>query len=219
VATVLIPRNTTVPTRKSEIFTTAEHNQPAVEIHIVQGERPMAADNKSLGKFRLEGIPPMPAGMPQIEVTFDIDANGILHATAKEKSTGKEASITIQNTTTLSEAEIDRMIKEAEANAEADRKRKEHAEIKNQLDTARIQAERVMGEKQSTPEAKSRLEAAVNKAKDLIERDAPDSELSAALQELANALQAYEQGATVGATAGQSSKPDDVIDADYKPAD
>lgn len=156
VFTVLIPRNTTVPTRKSEIFTTAEHNQPSVEIHVLQGERPMAADNKSLGRFRLDGIPPMPAGMPQIEVTFDIDANGILHATAKEKSTGKEASITIQNTTTLSEQEIERMIKEAEANAEADRKRKEHAELKNNLDTARIQAERVMGEKESTAEAKSR---------------------------------------------------------------
>jgi len=223
VATVLIPRNTTVPTRKSEIFTTAEHNQPAVEIHILQGERPMAADNKSLGKFRLEGIPPMMAGMPQIEVTFDIDANGILHATAREKSTGKEASITIQNTTTLSEAEIERMVKEAEANAEADRKRKEHAEIKNQLDTARIQAERLMGEKESTPEAKSRLEAAVAKAKELVERDAPDAELSSALQDLANALQAYEQGsmagATVGGQGGPANKPDDVIDADYKPAD
>ncbi|RDI94721.1 molecular chaperone DnaK [Meiothermus sp. QL-1] len=217
VATVLIPRNTTIPTRKSEIFTTAEHNQPSVEIHVVQGERPMAADNKSLGRFRLDGIPPMPAGVPQIEVTFDIDANGILHVTAKEKSTGREASITIQNTTTLSEQEIERMIKEAEANAEADRKRREHAELKNNLDTARIQAERVMSEKQSTPEAKSRLEAAISRAKGLVEKDASDSELRQATEELLAALQAYEQGATVGASS--SSRSDDVIDADYKPAD
>ncbi len=220
VCTVLIPRNTTVPTRRSEIFTTAEHNQPSVEIHVLQGERPMAADNKSLGRFRLDGIPAMPAGMPQIEVTFDIDANGILHATAKEKSTGKEASITIQNTTTLSEQEIERMVKEAEANAEADRKRREHADLKNNLDTARIQAERVMGEKQSTPEAKSRLEAAIGKAKSLVDSDGADADLRQATEELLAALQAYEQGAAAGAAQSQTSqKSDDVIDADYKPAD
>ncbi|MCX7740037.1 MAG: molecular chaperone DnaK [Meiothermus sp.] len=218
VCTVLIPRNTTIPTRKSEIFTTAEHNQPSVEIHVLQGERPMAADNKSLGRFRLDGIPPMPAGVPQIEVTFDIDANGILHVTAKEKSTGREASITIQNTTTLSEQEIERMIKEAEANAEADRRRKEHAELRNNLDTARIQAERVMGEKASTPEAKSRLESAIERAKTLVERDGSDAELRQATDELLAALQAYEQGAVQGQ--GQSApRSDDVIDADYKPAD
>jgi molecular chaperone DnaK len=222
VCTVLIPRNTTVPTRKSEIFTTAEHNQPSVEIHVLQGERPMAADNKSLGRFRLDGIPPMPAGVPQIEVTFDIDANGILHVTAKEKSSGKEASITIQNTTTLSEQEIERMVKEAEANAEADRKRKEHAELKNNLDTARIQAERVMSEKESTPEAKSRLEAAVSKAKSLVDTDGSDAELRQATEELLAALQAYEQASAVGAGSqaqGSTPKSDDVIDADYKPAD
>jgi molecular chaperone DnaK len=223
VSTVLIPRNTTVPTRRSETFTTAENNQPSVEIHVLQGERPMAADNKSLGRFRLDGIPAMPAGMPQIEVTFDIDANGILHATAKEKSTGKEASITIQNTTTLSEQEIDRMVKEAEANAEADRKRRESADLRNSLDTARIQAERVMGEKESTPEAKSRLETAVAKAKSLLEGSPSDAEVRAATEELVSALQAYEQGATVGAASAtggnQGAKPDDVIDADFKPAD
>jgi molecular chaperone DnaK len=223
VATPLIPRNTTVPTRKSEIFTTAEHNQPSVEIHILQGERPMAMDNKSLGRFRLEGIPAMMAGMPQIEVTFDIDANGILHASAKEKSTGKEQSITIQNTTTLSDQEIDRMVKDAEANAEADRKRKEHVELKNTLDSARIRAEQVLQEKQSSPEAKSSLEAAVARAKDLVGRESGDDDLRSATEQLLQALQVYEQGAaqaTADSNAGPSAnKPDDVIDADFKPAD
>jgi molecular chaperone DnaK len=222
VATVLVNRNTTVPVTRSETFTTAEHNQPSVEIHVVQGERPMAADNKSLGRFRLDGIPPMPAGMPQIEVSFDIDRNGILSVKAREKSTGKEASITIQNTTTLSEQEIDRMIKEAEANAEADRKRKEHVDLKNSLDSARIQAERVMSEKQSTPEARSRLEAAVSKAKALVDNDGSDADLRAATEELLAALQAYEQGAAAPSGASQGAaaqKTDDVIDADYKPAD
>lgn len=216
VSTPMITRNTTIPTRKSEVFSTAEHSQTAVDIHVLQGERPMASDNKSLGKFRLEGIPAMPAGVPQIEVTFDIDANGILHVHAKERSTNKEASITIENTTTLSDADIDRMVKEAAAHAEEDRRRKEHVEIKNSLDSARIQAEQILGERQSTPEAKSRLEAAVARAKELIERDAPDAELRQATEELLAALQAFEQGAP-GAEPGQS--PDDVIDADYKPAD
>lgn len=224
VATVLVNRNTTVPVTRSEIFTTADHNQPSVEIHVVQGERPMAGDNKSLGRFRLDGIPSMAAGMPQIEVTFDIDRNGILSVKAKEKSTGKEASITIQNTTTLSEQEIDRMVKEAEANAEVDRKRKEHADLKNNLDTARIQAERVMTEKESTPDAKSRLEAAVSKAKTLVDSDGSDADLRSATEELLAALQAYEQGtgSSTTTTAGaqnNAQKPDDVIDADYKPAD
>ncbi|AEB11183.1 molecular chaperone DnaK [Marinithermus hydrothermalis] len=223
VMTVLIPRNTTIPTRKTEVFTTAEHNQTAVEIHVLQGERPMAQDNKSLGRFRLEGIPPMPAGVPQIEVTFDIDANGILHVTAKEKSTGKEASIRIENTTTLSEEEIQRMIEEAQKHAEEDRRRKEHIELKNNLDTARIQAERIMQEKEASPEVKSRLEAAVQKAKELVEKDAEDAELRQATEELLSALQAYEQAAQgQGATAASGAsdkKDDDVIDADYKPAE
>ena len=215
VMTVLIPRNTTIPTRKCEIFTTAEHNQTAVEIHVLQGERPMAQDNKSLGRFRLEGIPPMPAGVPQIEVCFDIDANGILHVTAKERSTGREASITIQNTTTLSEEEIQRIIEEAKRHAEEDRRRREHAELKNALDSARVQAERVLQERQGAPEARARLEAAIGKAKELVERDAPDPELKAATEELLKAVEEYEKGAQAASGKG----PDDVIDADYKPAD
>ena len=133
----LISRNTTVPAKRTEVFTTAENNQPGVEINVLQGERPLANDNKSLGRFKLEGIPPMRAGQAQIEVTFDIDANGILHVTAKEKSSGKESSIRIENTTTLDKGEVDRMVREAEQNAGADKQRKERVEKKNNLDSAR----------------------------------------------------------------------------------
>ncbi len=226
VMTVLIPRNTTIPTRKCEMFTTAEHNQTAVEVHVLQGERPPAKDNKSLGRFRLEGIPPMPAGVPQIEVCFDIDSNGILHVSAKELSTGKEASIKIENTTTLSEEEIQRMIEEAKRFEEEDKKRKAHIELKNNLDTARIQAERLMQEKEAPAEVKSRLEELAKKAKELVEKDAPDEELKSALDELLQAIQAYEAAAQGGSSAGQAqpggeAKPggEDVIDTDYKPAE
>src|SRR5690606_31297809 len=142
--TKLIDRNTTVPVRKSETFSTADHNQTSAPIHVLQGERSMANDNKSLGRFNLEGIPPMPAGVPQIEVTYDMDANGILHVTAKEKSTGKEASITIQNTTTLSDDEVERMVADAKSHAEEDRKVKELAEAKNQLDGLRLTARKAL---------------------------------------------------------------------------
>ncbi len=224
VMTVLIPRNTTIPTRKCEMFTTAEHNQTAVEVHVLQGERPLAKDNKSLGRFRLEGIPPMPAGVPQIEVCFDIDSNGILHVSAKELSTGKEASIKIENTTTLSEEEIQRMIEEAKRYEEEDKKRKAHIELKNNLDTARIQAERLMQEKEAPAEVKARLEELVKKAKELVEKDAPDEELKSALDELLKAIQEYETaaGGAQAASGGQEAqaKPgDDVIDTDYKPAE
>ncbi len=224
VMTVLIPRNTTIPTRKCEMFTTAEHNQTAVEVHVLQGERPLAKDNKSLGRFRLEGIPPMPAGVPQIEVCFDIDSNGILHVSAKELSTGKEASIKIENTTTLSEEEIQRMIEEAKRYEEEDKKKKAHVELKNNLDTARIQAERLMQEKEAPAEAKARLEELAKKAKELVEKDAPDEELKRALDELLQAIQAYESaasGAASQAQPGGEAKPggEDVIDTDYKPAE
>ncbi len=219
VMTVLIPRNTTIPTRKCETFTTAEHNQTAVEVHVLQGERPLAKDNKSLGHFRLEGIPPMPAGVPQIEVCFDIDSNGILHVTAKELSTGKEASIKIENTTTLSEEEIQRMIEEAKKHEEEDKKRKAHVELKNNLDSARIQAERILGEKEGEASAKSRLEAAIQKAKELVEKDAADEELKKALDEILAAIQAYESSATSQTSTTGDQGQGDVVDTDYKPAE
>lgn len=133
VMTVLIPRNTTIPTTKSQVFSTAADNQPAVDIHILQGERPMAQDNKTLGHFQLANIPPAPRGVPQIEVSFDIDANGIVNVKAKDLGTNKEQAITITASSNLSDEEIDKMMKEAEANKEADKKRKEEAEIKMML--------------------------------------------------------------------------------------
>ena len=223
VMTVLIPRNTTIPTRKCEMFTTAEDNQTAVEVHVLQGERPLARDNKSLGRFRLEGIPPMPAGVPQIEVCFDIDSSGILHVSAKELSTGKEASIKIENTTTLSEEEIQRMIEEAKRYEEEDKKRKAHIELKNNLDTARIQAERLLEEKKDAPaELRAKLEELAKKAKELVEKDASDEELKAALEELVKAMEEFQAatgGAQAGTQPGQSDEGGDVIDTDYKPAE
>src|SRR5690606_2194482 len=149
----------------SETFSTADHNQTSAPIHVLQGERSMANDNKSLGRFNLEGIPPMPAGVPQIEVTYDMDANGILHVTAKEKSTGKEASITIQNTTTLSDDEVERMVTDAKAHADEDRKVKELAEAKNQLDGLRLSARKAVDEAEgATDDQKKPVEEALTAA-------------------------------------------------------
>ncbi len=219
----MITRNTAIPAKKTETYTTAENNQPGVEINVLQGERPMANDNKSLGRFKLEGIPPMPAGLPQIEVTFDIDANGILHVGAKEKSTGKEASIRIENTTTLSKDEIDRMITEAEQNAEADKLRKAKVEKRNTLDSLRIQAEKQIAESANAPqELKDKVQKLADEAKDAIQAD-DDSKIESLQTSLETALrelmQATPQNAEGAADAGaQAPKTDeDVIDADFKP--
>jgi len=146
VMTTLIERNTTIPVKKTEIFSTAEDNQTAVDIHVLQGERPMAADNMSLGRFRLEGIPPAPRGIPQIEVTFDIDANGILNVTARDKATGKEQSVTITASTNLSESDVERMVKEAKKHEAEDRRRRELADARNTADTLAYQAEKSLRE-------------------------------------------------------------------------
>jgi molecular chaperone DnaK len=220
----LITRNTAVPARKTEIFTTADHNQPGVEINVLQGERPMAADNKSLGRFKLEGIPPMPAGVPQIEVTFDIDANGILKVSAKEKSTGKEASIRIENTTTLSKEEIDRMVREAEQNAEADRKRKEHVEKRNALDSLRINAENTLRDSAAPQDLKDKVQKLADEAKEAVQTDADEARIAQLQTDLENALRELMQAAPQAQTADGQDQPtgapkdEDVIDADFKPA-
>src|SRR5687767_1140962 len=142
--TTLIPRNTTIPTRKSEIFSTAADNQTSVEVHVLQGERPMARDNRTLGRFHLEGLPPAPRGVPQIEVTFDIDANGIVNVSAKDLGTGKEQKITITASSGLTKDEVDKMMREAESHADDDRKRREEIETRNRADQALYGAERML---------------------------------------------------------------------------
>jgi molecular chaperone DnaK len=226
VFTKLIDRNTTVPVKKSETFTTAENNQTGVEVHVLQGERPMASQNKSLGRFKLDGIPPMMAGMPQVEITYDIDANGVLHVTAKEKSTGKEANITIQNTTTLSEDEVNRMVKDAQDNAETDRQVKEVAEAKNQLDSLRIQARRIVDEATSaTDDQKQPVLKAIDEAQAAIDSNASKERLEELGKNLAEKLNAFQQATANqaqpqgdAANAEQRKQDDDVIDADFKPA-
>ncbi|GGL98067.1 molecular chaperone DnaK [Deinococcus aerophilus] len=225
----MITRNTTVPAKKTEIYTTAENNQPGVEINVLQGERPMATDNKSLGRFKLEGIPPMPAGRPQIEVTFDIDANGILHVTAKEKTSGKESSIRIENTTTLDKSDVERMVKEAEQNAEADKKRREKVEKRNNLDSLRVQALGQIEENADAPQdAKDKLKAAADQAEEAVRND-DDAQIAEAQKTLEEELRSFmtaSQNAAQGQTAedggvnlGKDKADDDVIDADFKPAE
>jgi molecular chaperone DnaK len=238
VTTVLITRNTTIPTKKSEVFSTAEDNQTTVEIHVLQGERQMAADNRTIGKFQLTGIPPAPRGMPQVEVTFDIDANGILHVSAKDKATNKEQKIRIEASSGLTDAEIDKMVKTAEANAAADKERREQIESRNQLDGLVYKVEKDSKEwvDRLAPDVKGRLDAAVEAGKQALRAGDPAG-IKSALNELNGAYSAAgaslyqsatasaqeappgggEAGAGTGAGAG--AKPEEVAEADYEIVD
>ena len=229
VMTVLIPRNTTIPTSKSEVFSTAADNQPAVDVHVLQGERPMAADNKTLGRFQLTNIPPAPRGVPQIEVKFDIDANGIVNVTAKDLGTNKEQSITITSSTNLSDEEIERMRKEAEENKEADKKRKEEADLKNEAEQLVFQTEKSLKDLGDKVDKKEREEAE-DLIKDLREalskNDLDDIKAKKdKLQEKAMALatKVYENvqkenqaNASADNSNDTSDKKDDVKDADFE---
>jgi len=227
VCTVLIPRNTTIPTSKSQVFSTAVDNQPAVDIHILQGERPMASDNKTLGRFQLTGIPAAPRGVPQIEVTFDIDANGIVNVKAKDLGTNKEQAITITSSTNLSDEEIDKMVKEAEANREADAKRKEEADIKNEAEQLVFQTEKSLkdlGDKVSDAD-KEKAEAEIKELKDAMEKGdvAEIKTKKEALEKTAMefATKVYEEAAKAAQANENSetnteSKNDDVIDAEFE---
>ena len=235
VTTKLIERNTTIPTRKAETFSTAADNQPSVEVNVIQGEREMAKDNRSLGKFHLDGIPPAPRGLPQIEVTFDIDANGIIHVTAKDKGTNKEQKITITDSTGLSENEIEQMVKDAEANAEADKERREKIDVKNQLDSVIYSTEKTMKENKDklkeedikeaegiVEEAKKHLEGEIPAMKEQVEK------VNEVAHKLAQTMysQTQEQGETseggetsesTDAVSGNDKKSDDdVVDAEFE---
>jgi molecular chaperone DnaK len=235
VTTVLIPRNTTIPTKKSEVFSTAEDNQTTVEIHVLQGERQMAMDNRTIGKFQLTGIPPAPRGMPQVEVTFDIDANGILHVSAKDKATNKEQKIRIEASSGLSDSEIDRMVKAAEQHASEDKDRREQIEQRNQLDSLVYRVEKDSKEwvDRLPADAKGRLDSALEGAKQALRAGDPAT-IRTALDELNGAYssagaslyqsaqgqgQPGPEGAGPQAEPSAAGGPEDVVEADYEIVD
>ena len=234
VSTVLIQRNTTIPARKSEVFSTAADNQTSVEIHVLQGEREMAAYNRTLGKFKLDGIPPAPRGVPQVEVTFNIDADGIVNVSAVDKATGKKQEITITSDSGLSESDIEKMVDDAKEHEEEDKKRREKIEARNQLDSAIYQIEKMLGENKEKVQAETveTLEKAISDAKGALDSDDLET-LKTATETLNTAAQAmgqelYQQadgdGAAAGAAAGgpapgaaadAGGNDDDVIDAEF----
>lgn len=230
VFTKLIDKNTTIPTKKSQVFSTAADNQPAVSIHVLQGEREMAGDNKTLGRFELVGIPSAPRGVPQIEVTFDIDANGIVSVSAKDLGTQKEQSIKITASSGLSQEEIDKMVNDAKLHAEEDKKRRELVEERNKLDTLVYSTEKTLAELSDkvTPELKGSVETALEGAKKALEANDGDQMQAAlkSLEEVSHKLaeEAYKKAAAEGGeaqagaeqTSSESSKDDDVVDADYE---
>ena len=231
VMTKLIEKNTTIPTKKSEVFSTAEDNQPAVSIHVLQGEREMASDNKTLGRFELMDIPPAPRGMPQVEVTFDIDANGIVEVSAKEKTTGKSQSIRITHSSGLSREEIDRLIKDAEVHAEEDSRRKELVDARNRADALIYSTEKSLKELDGKidPAFRTEVEDAVRRLKDTLERNdvseikQQTEVLTQASHKLAQSM--YQQNGPSGthqqtenhySQGGRSNSNDDVVDAEYE---